>query len=383
MNTTKVIVPFNKPFWGKEEERAVVNALRKTIGTGDGPNTAFVTDQLRKLTGASYVLPVTSCTHGLELAMAAYGIGQGDEVIMPSFTMTSTANAVVLFGGTPVFADIDPTYFCLDPDDVERRITRKTRGMIIVHYAGMACQMERLRDIAKKKKLFIVEDAAHTIGAYYQGSMMGNIADIGIFSFHGTKNISCGEGGAVLTNSKALFGKMEVYRANGTNRNAFIRGDVAKYSWVSGGSSYFLSDILAAVLGEQLKKIARITKTRNAIAREYTRGLQPFSSFLQLPSVPEGTKPNWHIYAVKFRKAEHRDSFIQMMRAAGVEVTSHYVPLHSSTFGRKLSGSVTKLPVTDEVSRTIVRLPVYPGLTKKQIRYVIQCAKKTIRSMQY
>lgn len=374
-------IPFTKPFWGKEEEKAVVESIRHRHASGDGPASKLLIENLKKLTGAKYVFPVTSCTHGLELAMIALGIGPGDEVIMPSFTMTSTANCVVLRGGTPVFADIDETFFTIDAVDVERKITKKTKGIIVVHYAGMGCRMVEIVKIAKKHKLFIVEDAAHAIGAIYLGKSLGNWGDIGVYSFHGTKNVACGEGGVVLTNSNRLAKKLEIYRANGTNRNAFMRGEVAKYHWLDYGSSYFLSDMLAAIVNTQLEKLPIINRERAKVAEYFTKKLARFGKLIMLPTIPKGSKPNWHIYALRFDTGEHADIFLQQMRAAGIEVSRHYVPLHSAPAGRRFGKKLGKLPVTDRVYDTLIRLPIYPGMKKRELSFITSAAQKIFQSL--
>jgi dTDP-4-amino-4,6-dideoxygalactose transaminase len=422
-------IPLTRPYWGKKEEQIVVRALRSSTGVGDGPFTQKLMGLLQKITGAKYAIPTTSCTHGLELTMRALGIKPGDEVIMPSFTMSSTANAVVLMGATPIFADIDPVYFNIDPIDIERKITSKTKGIIVVHYAGMPCEMEVINKIAKRHHLFVVEDAAHAIGAYYKNKMSGTWADAGVYSFHGTKNISCGEGGAVVSNDHKLVDKMEIIRANGTNRKQFLDGVIDKYSWVDIGSSYYLSDILTSILIEQLHQIKTITIKRHQIASLYSNKLSKYAKLFQLPQVPKDTKPNWHIYALKFYDLEKRKIFMTRMRKAGIEVSSHYVPLHSSEMGRRIykqtliaDGAVLGdenlaassiparnealrsivnnprlevkshkissprrtgleypvLPVTDEVSNSIVRLPIYPGLTKGDLSYIITSAQKVL-----
>lgn len=374
-------IPLTKPFWGKEEERAVVDSVGNHHASGDGPQSKLLVENLKTITGAKFVFAVTSCTHGLELAMLTLGIGPGDEVIMPSFTMTSTANCVVLRGATPVFADIEETYFCIDPTDIERKITKYTRGIIVVHYAGMGCDMEKITAIANKHKLFIVEDAAHAIGATHFGKSLGNWSDIGVYSFHGTKNVACGEGGVVLTNSGRLAKKLEIFRANGTNRNAFMRGEVAKYHWMDVGSSYFLSDLLAAVVNSQLAKLPVINRERANVAAYYTKKLSRFGRLITLPSAPKGTKPNWHIYAIRFFSGEHADIFLQQMRAAGIEVSRHYVPLHSAPAGRKFGKKSGKLPVTDRVYETLIRLPIYPGMKKKELSFIASTARKILRSL--
>lgn len=371
-------IPLNKPYWGKEEEQAVARAVRTTLGTGDGPNSEIMARKLAKLLHAKYVFPVTSCTHAMDLAIATLGVGPGDEVIVPSFTMTSTANCIVLRGAKPVFVDINPQTYNIDPKDITRAITKRTRGIMVVHYAGMGCEMEEIKKIAKKHKLFIVEDAAHSIGASYKGTMLGNWGTAGAFSFHGTKNVACGEGGALVTNDKKLADKIEVFRANGTNRHAFLKGIVPLYHWVGEGTSYFLSDILASVVNTQLDKLTSINNKRKQIASYYTKTLAEFTHVVQLPVVPQGARPNWHIYALKFKTADARRTFQKKMREAGVEVSTHYVALHASPMGRALGGARRKLPVTDSVATTLVRLPIYPGLTKKEQTYIATTARNIL-----
>lgn len=378
-------IPLTKPYWGKEEERILVEAIRRSHGSGDGPYTKKLIVQLKKRTGSAHVIPVTSCTHGLELAMVALGIGVGDEVILPSFTMSSTANSVLLRGATPVFADIDPVSLCIDPSDIEKRIMKQTRGIIVVHYAGMACDMEKIISIARKHKLFVVEDSAHALGASYNGKALGTIGDIGVFSFHGTKNITCGEGGVVLTSNTDLAEKMTIYRANGTNREAFLAGIVDKYSWVGIGTSFLLSDLLASIVTVQLKKLPFINKKRTEIASVYTKAFAGYKKFMTVPKVTPGTMPNWHIYALVFKKKQHRDIFLLSMRKYGIDVAYHYVPLHSSTMGRKLaspaSGGRSYLPVTDSIWERLVRLPIYPGLTKKELDFIISSAHRVLGTL--
>lgn len=374
-------IPLTKPYWGKSEEQAAVAALRTGNGAGDGSFSRKFVTQMQKLTGAKYVFPVTSGTHGLELAMAALVLSRGcqsaDEVILPSFTMCSTANCVVLAGLQPVFADIDAVTYNLDPDDLRRRITKKTRGIIPVHYAGIACPMERILVIARQYNLFVLEDAAHAIGAYYHGKMLGTWGDAGVYSFHGTKNLSCGEGGAVVTSDARLAALIDVYRANGTNRNAFLRGEVDKYSWIGKGSSYFLSDILASILVSQNNQINQINKKRQQIALVYLKQFKPYQNLVQLPVVPGGAEPNWHIFALKFKNERSSSYFSKKMRTAGIEVSNHYVSLHSSTMGKKIALSAY-LPVTDDVAATLVRLPIYPSLKKSELGYIVRVAQKIL-----
>jgi dTDP-4-amino-4,6-dideoxygalactose transaminase len=375
-------IPLSKPYCGTEEIKAVTKSIRTSLGTGDGPSTKILIQQLQRILGVPYVLPVTSGTHGLEMILSCLDLKTGDEVIVPSFTMSSTANAVLLAGATPVFADIEGTRYTIDPEDVKRHITPRTKGIIMVHYAGMPSLMEELLALAKKYHLFIVEDAAHTIGATYKGKALGTFGDAGAFSFHGTKNICCGEGGAVVTNNENLANSMETYRQNGTNRRDFLRGKVDKYTWVGKGTSFFLSDILASILVAQVKKISIINRKRKEIAQVYTHAFEAYRNIVQLPVVPPHTEPNWHIYALRFKKEAHAGKFLDAMRKKGIEVSTHYVPLHDSPMGRKIAGhSFEYLPVTELVAKTLVRLPIYPDLNKKSFGYIIRTAQRILARM--
>ncbi|MBU1326655.1 dTDP-4-amino-4,6-dideoxygalactose transaminase [Patescibacteria group bacterium] len=382
-------IPLNKPYWGKREEEAVIRAMRTGTGVGDGGNTRVATEKLKTLIGSRYCYLVTSCTSAMDIALLALGLKPEEEVIVPSFTLSATATPVLLAGGRPVFADIDPVTYCIDPLDIEKVITKRTRGIMVVHYAGMAAPMEKILALAKAYKLWVVEDAAHAIGAYYhrgpafgahqgRASHLGTFGIAGAFSFHGTKNVCCGEGGAIVTDDPELSGKIDVLRAVGTNRSAFLAGKVSLYEWVGEGSSYLLSDILASILINQIDRIDRINKKRGQIASFYNKIFQPYSHVIRLPSVPEGAVPNWHIYALKFKTESRRKNFQTKMRQKGIEVSTHYVPLHSSPMGRKLGGDRRKLTVTEDVARTLVRMPIYPGLTEKEQEYVAREAKKIL-----
>lgn len=374
-------IALNKPYWGRREEKVAIDAIRHTLGTGDGKYSKKMSTKLKKLLGSTYVFPVTSCTHAMDLAMATLGVGKGDEVIVPSFTMTSTANCVVLAGATPVFVDISPITYNIDPEDVKRAITKRTKGIMVVHYAGMACDMEKIMDIARKNKLFVVEDAAHAIGATYKGKALGTFGTAGAFSFHGTKNISCGEGGVLVTDDKKLADTIQIFRANGTNRHDFLKGVVSKYHWVGPGTSYFLSDILASLIYIQLDQITKINNKRGQIASYYTKKFTPYKEKIQLPIVPKGVNPNWHIYALRLPTTKVREKFMKFMGDRGIDAFIHYVPLHSSPMGKKLGGTKRELPVTKTVASTLVRLPIYPDLTKRELTYVVQTAQKAFDTL--
>ena len=299
--------------------------------------------------------------------MLALGVKGGDEVIMPSFTFVSTANAVVLRGAQPVFAEILPATLNLDPQDVEKRVTPQTKAVIVVHYAGMACDMEAFTDLARRHRLALLEDAAQGIDATYAGRYLGTIGDVGCLSFHDTKNIVCGEGGAFLTSDPVLARKAEFIREKGTNRANFIRGEVDKYTWVSQGSSYVPSDILSAVLEAQIAKRAEIKKRRRAVWDAYYQALEGLEAQggVVRPVVPMRAGPNYHIFFFRVRSPALRDVVLSALQRAGIGATFHFVPLHSSPFGRQVGVASTPLPVTDECSSTLIRLPVYPDLASQ------------------
>lgn len=373
-------IPLHKPLWGKVAEDAVVRAMRTGAGVADGHESMMMREKLEKITGAKHAIPVTSCTHAMEAAVACLGARSGDEVIVPSFTLSSTATAAMARGATPVFADIDPIHFSLDPASVERCITKKTVGIITVHYAGFAgLHFDALRLLAKKHKLWLIEDAAHCIGAEYKKRALGTFGDVGALSFHGTKNVAAGEGGAILTNSSSLGAKMEIYRAIGTDRMAFLKGKVSIYRWIGEGSSFMLSDLLAALVNVQLDQISRINSDRTMITSAYTNAFASFEGKIQLPVVPKGmTTPNWHIYALKFATSKLRDSFIRFMHTKHIGVSSHYMPLHASPMGVKLGGRNHALPITEDVASTIVRMPLYAGMTRAELDYIVTTTTKVL-----
>lgn len=377
MNRKKrTIISLHKPFWGKEEQAVLLEAMKQSDGVGEGVYTKKLNGIVKKLTHSKYVFAVPSCTQGLELACRAMGIGAGDEVIVPGFTLSSSVNCVVLTGAHPVFADIKEDTYCIDSKSILRLITKKTKGIIVVHYAGMPCDMEEIQKIAKQHELFIIEDSAHAIGAYYKGKMLGTFGDIGVFSFHGTKNIACGEGGMVVTNNKNLADFMDVYRMNGTNRSAFLDHRISLYTWMGPGSNYLLPDILAALLLAQLSKLQWITKKRTEVAKAYSQAFSGYTH-IHLPVIPEGAHPNWHIYAIRFDSPILAQKFTAYMKAHRITAIRHYVPVHSSPMGKSISGNTyTPLPVVERVAETLVRLPIYPALSDRDLSYVCRTAER-------
>lgn len=369
-------IPLHKAFWGKEEERAAISAMRSGTGVGDLGYSELLAKELSKTIGAKYVLPTSSGTAALELACSIL-IKRGNEVIMPSFTFSSCANAVLLTGAKPVFADIEINTYNVDPREIEKLITRKTKAIMVVHYAGMACNMEAIKHIADKNKLYIIEDAAHALGAKYKGRFLGTIGDVGCYSFHGTKNAASGEGGAFVTNSREIFKTAEIIREKGTNRSSFMRGERRKYSWVKVGRSLILSDILSAIGLEQIKKLDKISKMRIENANYLLRKLKISTSKIIMPQTTTNCIPNWHIFAIRVPRLM-RDKVVKNLRAYGIEASFHYLPLHSSVMGKKMGYKKGSLPVTEEVASTLIRLPIYPGLKKSEMDYIAEVVNKVL-----
>jgi dTDP-4-amino-4,6-dideoxygalactose transaminase len=323
------------------------------------------------------VLAVNSCTAALEMAIRVAGRGAGDEVILPSFTFVSTANAVLNGGARPVFADIDPVTYGLDPADVERRITPRTRALLPMHYAGMACDMAALEAIAERHGLFVIEDAAHALNATYKTRPLGGCGALGALSFHETKDLVCGEGGALIVrDDEARLHLAEIVREKGTDRTAFLRGHRDKYTWVGAGSSYVLSDLLAALALVQFGKLAEITQRKTAQANRLLAALAPYRAVVQLPVVPDGCRPNWHVFAVLVDPAR-RAWTLQALRAEGLGAAFHYVPLHSAPYARSSPEiAAVDLPVTDRVAASLIRLPISAAFTDTECEHVIAaCAR--------
>jgi len=371
-------IPFTRPYFGQREADAVAEVVRSCRVNANGPHGQRCEQRLRELFGARYALLTTSCTHALELALMALGIGTGDEVIVPSFTFVSSANAILLQGARPVFAEVREDTLNVDPEDIRRKLTRATRAIIPVHYAGVACDMDAIMAIAQPRGLFVVEDAAQGVDAKYQGRYLGTIGAAGCYSFHDTKNVSCGEGGALLTSSEKLWRRAEIMREKGTNRSAFFRGEVDKYTWVDRGSSYVMSDILATILELQLDKLDEIRQRRRAVYELYMTELQPLAEkgHVVLPVVPADCTPNYHIFWLRTRTAQERDRCLKTLKERGVSATFHYIPLHSSPFAKQRYGlEPDELPITERVSETLLRLPLYPQMTMDDAQYVVQHVK--------
>jgi dTDP-4-amino-4,6-dideoxygalactose transaminase len=379
---TSSYIPLQLPYITEDERRSVAEAIASGQISGNGPICKRIEEEIADAFGCRHVLLTTSCTHALELAALCLDLGADDEVIMPSFTFSSTANAFLLRNAKPVFAEISPTTFNLNPEDVRRRITPRTRAIVLVHYAGMPCDMAEFIEIAEYYRLVLIEDAAQAVDSKWCNQYLGTIGDIGCFSFHSTKNITCGEGGAFLTNNDRIAARAEVIREKGTNRHAFLRGEVDRYSWVAPGSSYVLSDLLAAVLHVQFQNRSKIKALRKAIWSRYLDALQQVQArhSLTLPAVPPDADPNYHLFAFLVDRPDRRDRVLQLLRDKDIGATFHFVPLHSAQCSAESGVPVPDLPITTSVSERLIRLPLYPGLSDEGVSRVICAVSESLEA---
>lgn len=359
------LIPFNRPGLVGNELRYVADAITRGHTAGDGAYSKKCHAFLEEVLGVRRALLTTSCTHALEMAALLLDIQPGDEVIVPSFTFVSTVNAFALRGARPVFADIRPDTFNLDENQVEALVTPKTRAILPVHYAGVACEMDCIMQVASRHGLAVVEDNAHGLFAEYKGKKLGTFGGLSTQSFHETKNIICGEGGALLINDEKYVERAEIIREKGTNRSRFYRGQVDKYTWVDVGSSFLPSDVLAAFLYAQLEKYLQITETRRVIWEQYARALTPWAAQhgVQLPYCPPGCKQSYHMFYLVLPSLEVRTALIDFLRARGVMSVFHYQPLHLSEMGRKFGGKDGQCPVTELAGDRLVRLPFFNELS--------------------
>lgn len=367
-------IPFNKPAIVGSELTYISQAIAGLHASGDGPFTKRAQALLEKSFDARRVLLTTSCTSALELAALLCDLQPGDEVIVPSYTFVSTANAFVLRGARPVFVDIRADTLNIDERLIEEAITPRTRAIFPIHYAGVACEMDTIMDIANRHGLWVVEDAAQGVHARYKGRWLGTIGHLGCYSFHETKNISCGEGGALVINVPAMESRAEILREKGTNRSQFARGQVDKYTWVDMGSSYVPSDMLAAFLVGQIENMEKVTRRRGEIFDRYAAMLSPLveRNVISLPVVPQDCDTNYHMFYLLTANVEERAALIEHLRAAGILAVFHYVPLHSSPFAESLGVPKRHLPITEELSARLLRLPMYFDLKDEEVEEVAQ-----------
>ena len=371
-------IPFNKPGLTGDELRYVADAITLGHCAGDGSYTRRCHAMLEEALGAARVLLTTSCTHALEMAALLLDIQPGDEVIAPSFTFVSTVNAFVLRGASPVFIDIRPDTLNLDETSLESLITPRTRAILPVHYAGVACEMDPILEIARRYGIAVVEDNAHGLFAHYKNKYLGTFGCMASQSFHETKNVICGEGGALVINDSKYVERAEIIREKGTNRSRFFRGQVDKYTWVDIGSSYLPSDILAAFLYAQLEKYEQIAATRKRIWTYYYTHLHEWACVngVQLPHVPDHCKQPYHMFYLIMPSLEARQALIEILKKHGILSVFHYLPLHLSTMGVQAGGRQGQCPVTERVSDCLLRLPFYNDLSESDQAEVVDIIRQ-------
>ena len=374
-------IPFNIPPFIGTELTYVKQAIDAHKICGDGQFTKNCNQWITDRFGGVRTLLTTSGTTALEMATLLCGLGEGDEVILPSFTFSSTANAVVLTGATPVFVDIRPDTMNIDESLIEAAITEKTKAIMPVHYAGVACEMDTIMDIAKRHGLKVVEDAAQGVMSYYKGKALGTIGDFGCYSFHETKNYSMGEGGALVMTHEEDIEPAEILREKGTDRAKFFRGQVDKYTWVAYGSSYLPSDMNAAYLWAQLQEADRINEDRLATWNAYAEAFRPLAQEgkVVLPTVPADCVHNAHMFYIKLRDLKQRTAFIQYLRDREISSVFHYVPLHSAPAGRKFGRFDGEDVYTTKESDRLVRLPLYYGMKPEDRERVIDTVHSFFR----
>jgi len=375
MNTENAnFISFNKPYIAKNEFDYISQAVHSYHISGDGPFTKKCHQLLEQTFNIKKALLTTNCTHALEMSALLLNLGPGDEVIVPSFTFVSTVNAFILRGAKPVFAEIRPDTLNIDEAKIESLINDHTKAIYVMHYAGVGCEMDRILEIASQYHLSVVEDNAHGLFGKYKGKFLGTFGSMATQSFHETKNISCGEGGALLVSDSALVERAEIIREKGTNRSRFFRGQVDKYTWVDLGSSYLPSDLLAAVLLSQLEEAEVIQHLRSQIWQHYNEGLAGWAkaNSAQLPFIPEHCKQSFHMFYMLLPDLKTRQDLIAYLKDININAVFHYVPLHTSDMGKGYGYRNGDLPVTESVSDRLVRLPFYNDLELKNQEEVIK-----------
>jgi len=372
------VTPFNRPPFTGNEEKYVLESIKSSKISGDGKFTKKCHKWFEEKLGCKKALLTTSCTHALEMAAILLDIQEGDEVIMPSYTFVSTANAFVLRGAKIVFVDIRPDTMNIDETKIEQAITSKTKVIVPVHYAGVACEMDSIMKIASKYNLFVVEDAAQGMMSSYKGKALGTIGHLGAFSFHETKNYtSAGEGGLLIINDERFIERAEIIREKGTNRSLFFRGMVDKYSWVDVGSSYLMNDVSAAYLWGNLEKADEINQNRLATWQKYYDGLKELKEkgSIELPTIPDGCVHNAHMFYFKVKDIETRSELIEHLKQNDIWAVFHYVPLHSAPAGLKFGRFDGVDEFTTKHSERLLRLPMYYGMEDSNITKVIDNVK--------
>ena len=372
-------IPFNKPYMTGKELTYIAEAHSNGIIAGDGPFTKKCHQWLEDKTGSAKALLTHSCTAALEMAAILAEIQPGDEIIMPSYTFVSTANAFVLRGGIPIFVDIREDTLNIDEQLIEAAITSRTKAIVPVHYAGVACEMDIIMAIAKKYNLLVIEDAAQGVMSTYKGRVLGSIGHLGCYSFHETKNVTSGEGGALIINDERFAERAEIIREKGTNRSQFFRGQIDKYSWCDIGSSYLPGELIAAFLWAQIEDSENITKQRKEIWDLYHQAFISLekNELVRRPIIQNDCVHNAHMYYLLLPNLKKRTSFIENLQSEGINSVFHYIPLHSSEAGKKYGRARGSMSVTDKQADRLVRLPIWIGLESK-IQDVIKSVQKAI-----
>ena len=373
-------IPFNRPSIVGKELEYIAQAVQGGQISGDGLFTKKCHAFLENRFGAKKIMLTTSCTSALEMSALLCNIQPGDEVILPSFTFVSTANAFCLRGAKPIFVDIEEKTLNINPDLIEAKVTKKTKAIVPIHYAGVSCDMDKVMNIGRKYNIPVIEDAAQGVDAKYRDRYLGTIGQLGAFSFHETKNFICGEGGALVINDEQFIERSEIIREKGTNRSKFWRGQVDKYTWVDIGSSYLPSDILAAYLFAQLESMEQITTARKIIFEYYSNHLSHLvtKGMLQIPYVPEWCKTNYHMFYCLFPNEQIRDHIIKVLKEHDILAVFHYLPLHTSPMGKKFGYKEGDLHITEDVSKRLLRLPFYNNLKEYEQEQIVEIIVKEL-----
>lgn len=373
-------IPFNKPDIAHSDRDLLNTAIDGNHSSGNGPFTSMVERYVEQNLATLRVLLTTSCTHALEMSALLAQIKPGDEVLVPSYTFVSTASAFAMFGARPVFVDSRSDTLNVDASLIESAITPRTRAICVVHYGGVACEMEKILSIAGKHNLLVIEDNAHGLFAKYKGQYLGTFGAMATQSFHETKNLTCGEGGALLINDSGLVDRAEILREKGTNRSKFLRGQVDKYTWVDIGSSWVMSDLLAAILWGQLQRSSEVNTRRVEIWNRYHTGLADWADGhgVLRPVVPDGCEHVGHVYHLRFQMLDQRSRFIEHMRRRDISCVFHYQPLHASPVGQQCGGRIGQCPVAEHAGDCLVRLPMYNTLSESDQHRVLEAVTQFV-----
>jgi dTDP-4-amino-4,6-dideoxygalactose transaminase len=367
------LIPYCSSYFAGNEQKYVLDVLQSGLVSGDRKYTKLVQEYFKNQFSIPDILLTTSGSTALDMTAILLNLKAGDEVIMPSYTFVSTANAVLMRGARPVFVEIDET-LNIDISKIEEKITKKTKAIYPVHYAGCSCDMDNLLVLARKYRLFVVEDAAQAVNAKYKDRYLGTLGDLGAYSFHETKNFVCGEGGALAVNNHEYLERAEIIREKGTNRSKFFKGFVDKYTWCDMGGSYLPSDLLSAVLLAQLEQKDIITEKRKVICERYRNNLTELEKkgFLSMMKIPEYNTPNYHIFYILLQDGAQRDALLAHLKSEKIGAIFHYIPLHTSKMGAKLGYKREDFPLSVNLSERIIRLPLFAGLAAEQADYICE-----------